>query len=91
MKVRQLWIPIALAAAVAGAALPVYAQAAGDQGAGGGRREQREHNPQWQACKRQADTQKLEHGPARRSFMQHCMQLSVKDSSKVAAPAKPAG
>jgi len=45
----------------------------------------RHHNPAWQACKKQADDQKLARGDARRSFMRSCMK-----SAKEAPPAPPA-
>ena len=41
----------------------------------------RHHNPAWQACKKQADDQKLEPGDARKEFMKNCM-----DSAKPATP-----
>jgi len=43
------------------------------------------HNPPWQACKKQADDQKLAPGDARRDFMKSCIK-----SAKDAAPPPPA-
>ncbi len=34
----------------------------------------RHHNPAWQACKKQADDQKLEPGDARKEFMKNCVK-----------------
>jgi len=43
------------------------------------------NDPAWQACKKQADAQNLERGPARREFMQNCLK-----SSKETPPPAPA-
>jgi len=47
---------------------------------GPGRRH--DHDPAWEACKKQADNQKLERGDARRDFMKNCVK-----SAHPAAPA----
>jgi psiF repeat-containing protein len=39
----------------------------------------RHHNPEWAACKKQADDQKLAPGDARREFMKNCLK-SVKSA-----------
>jgi hypothetical protein len=44
----------------------------------------RHHNPAWQACKKQADDQKLAPGDARRVFMKSCMK-SAKDAAPPAS------
>jgi hypothetical protein len=44
----------------------------------------RHHNPAWQACKKQADDQKLAPGDARHEFMKTCMK-SAKDSAPPAS------
>jgi len=41
-----------------------------------------DHDPAWEACKKQADDQKLERGDARRDFMKNCVK-----SAHAAAPA----
>ena len=38
---------------------------------------QRHHNPAWEACKKQADDQKLQPGDARRDFMKSCMKSAT--------------
>jgi hypothetical protein len=50
---------------------PPPASAPSDQGQKG-----RHHNPAWEACKKQADDQKLEPGDARHEFMKNCMKSS---------------
>jgi hypothetical protein len=45
----------------------------------------RHNNPAWQACKKQADDQKLSPGDARRDFMRSCMK-----SAKQGTPPAPA-
>jgi Spy/CpxP family protein refolding chaperone len=44
----------------------------------------RHHGPAWQACKKQADDQKLAPGDARRDFMKSCIK-SAKDSAPPAS------
>jgi hypothetical protein len=41
-------------------------------------------NPAWQACKKQADDQKLARGDARRDFMKSCVK-SAKDAAPPAS------
>ena len=48
------------------------ASAPTDQGGPHGRH----HNPAWEACKKQADDQKLAPGDARHEFMKSCMKSS---------------
>jgi hypothetical protein len=54
------------------------ASAPADQGGPHGRH----HNPAWEACRKQADDQKLAQGDARHEFMKNCMK-----SSNAAPPA----
>jgi hypothetical protein len=42
------------------------------------------NNPAWQACKKQADDQKLAPGDARREFMKNCVK-SAKDAAPPAS------
>jgi len=56
----------------------VVAQVSPDDDTGG--RGHRGDNPQWQACKKQADDKKLPRGPERKAFMQDCLKSS-QDSS----------
>jgi hypothetical protein len=44
----------------------------------------RHHDPAWQACKKQADDQKLAPGAARRDFMKSCVK-SAKDAATPAS------
>jgi hypothetical protein len=44
------------------------------QDASGAKHGDRRNDPQFAACKKQADDQKLERGPERRAFMEKCMK-----------------
>jgi len=85
---RTTLIPVLALGALAMGYFTVYAAARADdtpppspppdQSAPHGRHHD---DPAWQACRKQADDQKLERGEARHEFMRNCMK-----SAKQAAP-----
>jgi hypothetical protein len=70
MNARMLLVRATLGVALGMAAPLVFAQT------GTGGHENRANNPQWQACKKQADDKKLQRGPERKAFMQDCLKAA---------------
>lgn len=73
MNSRMLAQAIFIGVVLAGSAPVLYAQSNPSQGESrvqGGMR----NNPQWQACKKQAEDKQLARGPDRRTFMQQCLK-----------------
>jgi hypothetical protein len=68
-----------LTAVIVGAAPLTLAQSTGDGSMG--RHAHAHNNPQWQACKQQADDKKLARGAARKSFMQDCIKAAGGDAT----------
>jgi hypothetical protein len=64
-----------LAVALGTAAPLVFAQAAS------GGRENHANDPQWQACKKQADEKNLPRGAERKTFMQDCVKAAKGSSA----------
>jgi hypothetical protein len=80
MNFRKLLIRAAMSLALGTGAPLVLAQAGpgGEMGGHGGRA----NNPQWQACKKQADEKNLARGAERKSFMQNCLKAGQNGSER---------
>jgi hypothetical protein len=74
MNARKLLICATVSVALGTAAALVVAQVSPGDDTGG--RGHHADNPQWQACKKQADDKKLPRGPDRKAFMQDCLKSS---------------
>jgi len=75
MTIRKLLIRSAMSFALGTIAPLVLAQAGTSEPThdhGG-----RANNPQWQACKKQADEKNLAHGAERKAFIQECIKNSA--------------
>lgn len=66
-----LLLPVSLPRLALADEAPPASTAPGNPGAGG---RHHENDPAWQACRKQADDQKLAPGDARREFMKDCVK-----------------
>ena len=85
MNVRKVLIRAMLSITLGTVAPLVVAQVGGGDETGASRGHHAD-NPQWQACKKQADDKKLPRGPERKVFMRDCLKSAKGDSGQ-----KPSG
>jgi hypothetical protein len=79
VEIHAIAVQFLAGLALAGAAPTTLAQF-GQPGGGMRERMEARNNPQFQACKKQADDKNLPRGQQRKDFMQQCMKTAAKPS-----------